>query len=147
MIGGSLNLGCGTIDADCKVTPLPFSTLWKGWAPYPHPHPHCLRFNYSCLLPWFPHYFKRHFICSAVWARNHSIITGCVVFLSLHIQWVSSECSVLNENSWNFSPFPFILLYYCCILPPGLLFSNHFYLSKAHCWYYVLLPLVSENIA
>lgn len=27
MIGGSLNLGCGTIDADCKVTPPPHSQL------------------------------------------------------------------------------------------------------------------------
>ena len=25
-----------------------------------------------------------------------------------------------------FSAFLFMLLYYCCILPPGLLFSNHF---------------------
>lgn len=54
-------------------------------------------------------------------AENHSFISGSALSLSLHIQSVSSEYFVLKSPEM-FSPFPFMLLYYCCILSPGLLF-------------------------
>ena len=112
------------MDTDCKV--IPSSQLWRSGAPNSHPHPQCLRVSCTCLPLWLPYPFKRHFICSATWAGNHSFIPRFALSLSLHIPLVSSEYS-FKQNLLNCS----LHSHSCsCIIAafshPVACFSNHF---------------------
>ena len=110
---------CGIMDGDCKVIPPPTSQRWRSGAPNSLPHPHCLE---STVLASSDFLVPLKGTSSAQpRAENHSFISGSALSLSLHIQSVSSEYFVLKSPEM-FSPFPFMLLYYCCILSPGLLF-------------------------
>ena len=83
-----------------KVSPP--SQLCRSGASNSLPHPNWLRINCACPLLWFPYFFERHFICSVTWAGDQSFISGSGLYLSLHIQSVSSEYFVLNKISWIF---------------------------------------------
>ena len=105
----------------------PHSQLWRNEAPNPLPHSDCWIVNCTCLLLWLSYSFKRHCICSATWAGNHSFISGSALSLSLHNQSINSEYSVLNTIFWSVLSIPVygpVLLLYSPTWSP--FFSSHF---------------------
>ena len=115
----------------------PHSQLWRSGAPDSLPHSDCWIVNCTCLLLWLSYCFKRHCICSATWAGNHSFISSSALSFSPHIQSINSEYSVLNTISWSVLSIPFhapVLLLYSPTWSPFFLTifaAPKFYLSKA----------------